>query len=280
MPSVVDVPKTTLPVPLLTQLQSFWDELRQSAQGEFENKETTYHNKIASLNKTLASQTEALNNAKAKSEERHHYIAELQQKLEGLEQFNARQAEEIIALKSEVVTRDNSIKSKAETITTLQEQLKNVTSSLEHFHAAAQKQRDEDALKHTSAVNHLEQTIHELKQQKEADIEKHQKLLIKNERSDFRVEQLVLEAEQVKSQLVTKIEEAAACKTRLEECVNFTKTLELRLEETTNSYSNLQQKHHKLELQYNNLKHDNRQLKDESAIKDEKIVDLTGESDR
>lgn len=69
MPTVVDAPKTTLPMPLLTQLQSFWDELRQSAQSEFKNKETVYQNKITALNETLSSQASTLGDSKKKSDE-------------------------------------------------------------------------------------------------------------------------------------------------------------------------------------------------------------------
>jgi len=150
-------------MPLLTQLQSFWDELKHSAQQTFEHKETTYQNKNTALNETLSSQAAVLDDAKKKSEEQHQYINEVQHKLEEVRKLSAQQAEEITALKSKAITQDNSIDSKSETIATLQEQLKNVTSSLEHFHAATQKQRYEDMLKHTSVTNRLEQTIHELK---------------------------------------------------------------------------------------------------------------------
>ncbi|MBU2983846.1 hypothetical protein KO528_00655 [Saccharophagus degradans] len=94
------------------------------------------------------------------------------------------------------------------------------------------------------------------------------------------VVQFALETEQVKSQLVAKIEESAAYKTKLGESVNFLKTIKTRLKETSNSYSGLRKKHDELELQHNNLKPDNQQLKAESAIKEEKIVDLIGEPDR
>jgi len=280
MPSVVDVPKTTLPMPLLSQLQSFWDELRNSAQKAFEEKEAHYQQQIKSLTAKLAAHDSELEDAKVSANAQSKRINDLEQALEASQNNVNQHASGISQLKSDHSALNQTLEGKNETIASLQEQLSNVTSSLEYFHTAAQKQRDEETLKHASQVNRLEQTIQQLNQQKQADNERFQQLLLEHERSGFRVEQLELDTNQTKSELVSKIEESATHKAKLEESTTLISNLQASLGEKDQNLIKLEQKQRDLELQHNELTLKSQQLQSEMTAKDEIIGDLVDERDK
>ena len=218
MPTVSGIQKTTLPTALVSQLQSMWDELRASAKSEFDTLERAYKAEIASLNAGAEDKVSELSKAQHLIESYKKHIEEMDQKL-GLakEQVDEKEAENT-ELQSRLSNTESTLSSKNETLSALREQLNNVTASLEHFHTAAQKQRNDETLQHASKINRLEQKIQTLDQKKIEENERHQQALIEKERATFKADQLLIDGSQTKQELSKKIEESAIFKAKLESC--------------------------------------------------------------
>ncbi len=242
MPTVSGVQKTTIPPELVSQLQSFWEELRASAKSEFDPIETDYKDQIESLQKQNTTRREEIDELNKRLQKQQNDTETLSKELGATKEKLQKALEECSELELALLSEKSASKAKDDSITALREQLKNVTTSLEHFHSAAQKQRDEEALQHASQINRLEQKIILLEEQKSQDNGRYQQALIECEREGFKTEKMALEAELYKDQLAKKTEALTASNTKASEHRQTISELKIKLAAEAD-------KRHKIEIE-------------------------------
>lgn len=242
MPNVIEVPKTTIPTSLVSQLQGLWDELKLSAKEDLVKKTEVFESEKAELLAKKEASEHKLNmslstmgDLEAKLKDKKEIISRSESTINQLNQT-------ISEHKTQISIQENALENGRETIETLKQQLKHVSENLEHFQREAQKQRDRDTLRFASELNQWQQKQHLLEQKHEEERVAHQKLKMTFDQESFKSNQLLLESKQTKDQLTNKIEQLAVVQTELKNATALNAKIQADYEQKVKDFDNAQVK--------------------------------------
>lgn len=257
MPEITGHNTLTIPSVLLQQLQNLWEELRRSARQELEDQQEAFEHSERDLKNTIQLHSEETEKLRKERMQLLSQIDALNQQVQKQQAEIRCQSGEQAKQSAKIDQQASKIQDKNEVIANLRQQLQSLSANLNHFHEAAQKQRNEDSLAHASQISQMEQRIQTLQLQVSTAAERYQQTLISHERIGFKADQLELEAE--------------TSKQRLEEKTHQCATLEVQLKSTMDSKQELATKLSKMEHEAEVYRQKNAELQTQVAVTSEKL---------
>lgn len=257
MPEITGHNTLTIPSVLLQQFQNLWEELRRSARQELEDQQAVFEHSEYDLKKSIQAHSEKTEKLRKERMQLFSQIDALNKQVTEQQAEIERQREEQSKQNATLEQQASKLQDKNEVITNLRQQLQSLSANLDHFHEAAQKQRNEDSLAHASQISQMEQRIQSLQQQVSTAAERYQQTLISQERIGFKADKLELEAETAKE--------------KLEEKTKLCATLETKLKSETELRHELATKLSKMEHEAEVYRQKNADLQTQVAVTSEKL---------
>ena len=204
MPFTSDVPKSTVPPALLAQIQSLWDSLKETAQAQWDQARVELLQQLEQVQRDTAEQAKVLNTERQAHRDQCQRTDALTRQLGELSDQHEELTRAHAALQIRFQEQQQRLHEKTEHVRDLKTQLQHVGDNLDHFREATQRQREEEALKHESETYRLQQALKELQRQVADERDRHQAILIENEKRDASYQQQLTQNQWLAQQLDEK----------------------------------------------------------------------------